>query len=920
MKSPQQFFEQQKLGVKMNLVVVSVLGALLIALVAVLTSNVQALTRETGRARAAQEIEVIEGQLAHLQEDLEINARLLATQPGLAQAVAARNIPQIRQALLTAAAPLEIDDIDIADSAGRLITIIEGLDLFEEEVEQERALLAAGLRGERTMGVLASKNAQELWLAAAEPLKDANGQVVGAVLVSRTLGEAFLKELNFARQGITLALIHDGQLLSQSGLEHFVSEASLASILLEAEPIAAAGRGETLIVASNIHVGDLPHSRAYLPLTVNGEVKAVIALLVNLGELVAFEHRLTNTLTLLFSLLALTAIGIMALFVRRTLTIPLHALEVAAARLAGGNWQARAAVESQDEVGDLARSFNLMAQAIEEREHQLEQAKLAAEGASRAKSTFLANMSHELRTPLNAIIGYSEILLEEAPEQGYEMLGRDLEKIRAAGTHLLSLISDILDISKIEAGKMDLALETFSVLALIQNVVATIRPLVSKNGNMLEVHCPQDIGNIHADPTRVRQVLFNLLSNAAKFTRKGHITLTVARDVQQAPGAGTATPAETSANAAGQLPQAQEWLVFTVADTGIGMDESQIPYLFNEFTQADASTTREYGGTGLGLAISRRFCQMMGGDITATSRIGQGSVFTIRLPARVKQPNERAAADEGAYRIGASAEADSTGERNGTVLVVDDDPAARELIARYLSKEGLHIETAAGGEEGLRRAHELHPDAITLDVMMPGMDGWDVLEALKADPELADIPVIMVSMVDSKSKGLDLGASDYLLKPIERDRLIGAISKFCQDRLGNMDENDEPILIVEDDPATRELMRRTLESEGWRVNEATNGREALALVAEEQPALILLDLMMPEMDGFQFVSSLRANAAWRNIPIVVMTAIDLTPSDRLRLNGFVAEILKKGDTNREQLLRDIRNIVNPLAEGRHPYG
>jgi GAF domain-containing protein/CheY-like chemotaxis protein len=499
--------------------------------------------------------------------------------------------------------------------------------------------------------------------------------------------------------------------------------------------------------------------------------------------------------------------------------------------------------------------------------------------ADRHKSEFLANMSHELRTPLNAIIGYSEMLQEDAADLGAEQFTEDLGRINAAGKHLLELINAVLDLSKIEAGKMELYLETFDVAGLIRDIAAVIQPLAGKNANRLEVRCPPETGTMRADLTKVRQALFNLLSNACKFTDRGTVGLAVARETIDG----------------------RDFMAFRVSDTGIGMTPEQLTRLFEAFSQADAATTRRYGGTGLGLALSRRLCRMMGGDVTVESVAGQGSTFTIRLPVLVA---------EAAGAPAAAAEpvaADSPGI--GTVLVIDDEAAVRDLMQRFLTREGFRVVTAPGGEEGLRRARELRPDAITLDVMMPGMDGWAVLSALKADAAVADIPVIMLTIVDDKNLGYALGASDYLTKPIDRERLVKVLAQHRRDR---------PVLVVDDDAGFRQLLRRMLEPEGFTVVEAENGRVALERLADVRPSVILLDLMMPEMDGFEFVAEFRRHEAWRAIPIVVVTAKDLSHDDRERLNGHVQKILQKGTYGRDQLLAEVRELVSASVARRRP--
>jgi signal transduction histidine kinase/DNA-binding response OmpR family regulator len=504
---------------------------------------------------------------------------------------------------------------------------------------------------------------------------------------------------------------------------------------------------------------------------------------------------------------------------------------------------------------------------IEEKGRQLEV-------AGRYKSEFLASMSHELRTPLNAIIGYSEMLEEEAGDLGQEGFVPDLQKIHGAGKHLLSLINNVLDLSKIEAGKMDLYLENFAIASMVQEVVATVKPLVEKNGNALDVHCADDLGTMRADLTKVRQTLFNLLSNASKFTERGTVTLRAGRE---------------SVNGG-------EWISFSVRDTGIGMSPEQTSKLFQAFTQADASTTRKYGGTGLGLAISQKFCQMMGGDISVASTLGQGSTFTARLPAEVAESEVAPLSQTGA-------EAQQAFEGTPAVLVIDDDSTVHDLMRRFLSKEGLRMVGARSGEEGIRLARELRPAVITLDVLMPGMDGWAVLTALKTDPASADIPVIMLSIVDEKQMGYALGASDYLTKPLDWERLADVLEKYECSR------PPCPVLIVEDDASLRELLRRRLQKEQWTVIEAENGRTGLERMAERQPDLILLDLMMPEMDGFEFLDELRKREAWRSIPVIVITAKELTTEDHRRLNGSVEKILQKGAYSREELIREVRDLV-----------
>jgi signal transduction histidine kinase len=495
---------------------------------------------------------------------------------------------------------------------------------------------------------------------------------------------------------------------------------------------------------------------------------AIKALQDELGPRAEAEIDRAVAVTLVVSAVSIALAIIAAWLIGFGVSRPIRSMANNMRQLAAGDMDVDVTMDDRrDEVREMAESVQVfkasmikvqeLAEEQKKAAEEIKGAKEAAEGANQAKSAFLANMSHELRTPMNAILGYSEMLIEEAEDAGQDDFIPDLKKINQAGNHLLSLINDVLDLSKIESGKMEAFAENFAIGALIDQVSGTAQPLMAKNNNHFKIERGENLGDVFQDITKLRQSLLNLLSNAAKFTHEGTITLSVER----------------------KIADGVDCLTFAVNDTGIGIAADKLEHVFEEFSQADSSTTRDYGGTGLGLAISQRFCQMLGGDLTVTSKPGVGTTFTIRLPAIL--PGAEAPQEESPQPVADVQQASFNihQEKSGsTVLVIDDDAEACEIIVRFLEKDGFNVVTAFSGEEGLRLAHQLQPAAITLDVMMPDMDGWSVLRALKADPVLHDVPVVILTMVDDKSKGYALGATEYLTKPVDRDKLHNALAPF----------------------------------------------------------------------------------------------------------------------------------------------
>jgi signal transduction histidine kinase/CheY-like chemotaxis protein len=493
----------------------------------------------------------------------------------------------------------------------------------------------------------------------------------------------------------------------------------------------------------------------------------------------------------------------------------------------------------------------------------------ALEQASQAKSDFLASMSHELRTPLSAIIGFSALMRDEPLEAERRSVPDEwIQHIHRSGEHLLTLINDVLDLTKIEAGRIELQHESFELAAALAESVEGLRPLAERK--RIAVVVDAEAGAISADRGRLRQIVYNLLSNAIKFTPED-----------------------------GQIRVEARWrerdASIAVIDNGVGIAADDLERIFEEFSQVGDITARE-AGTGLGLALSRRLAEAHGGAITVTSELGRGTRFEVHLPDARAASVPPPAAFLPAVEPGTS-----------PVLVIEDDPGAVRLLREYLEADGYEVVVAVDGVAGIEAARQYAPAAILLDVLLPGIDGWEVLRRLKADEELRGVPVVVITVVDERNVAMSLGAVDYFLKPVRPHELLARLAQYTFTT--KVKQRRVPVLTVDDDPAARELVASALRAEGFDVVAAASGEEALRLAEEDPPELVICDLVMPDMDGYEVVNRLHANDATKDATILIVTGHDLTPADRERLNGKVADILAKGDDLRPAFAQWLRRAA-----------
>jgi signal transduction histidine kinase/CheY-like chemotaxis protein len=620
------------------------------------------------------------------------------------------------------------------------------------------------------------------------------------------------------------------------------------------------------------------------------------------------ERMVMWAMTIGITILAIIITVIATTMQIRRLTRPIHQLVDATKAISSGDLSTEIPVRSEDEVGLLAASFNQMARdlraSIDEKDrYAAELAKLNAEledkvmartseleaanrelqianikirEADRLKSEFLANMSHELRTPMNAIIGFTRLVRRKAADLLPDRQIENLEKVEISANHLLGLINDILDLSKIEAGKMGVNFMPFDLASLVDASLATVEPMVKSGNVRLIKDVPQDLPEVMSDQDKLKQIIINLLSNALKFTEEGEVRL-------------SAVVKDSS-------------LRIAVSDTGIGIRSDALGYIFEEFRQVDGSSTRKYGGTGLGLSITKKLTELLGGTIDVQSVEGKGSTFTITLPLAKRD------AEALTERVRQEVERPPAVEMKGKkiLLAIDDDPDVLSLLRQNLEDEGYYVVGALNAEEGIRKAKEIHPYAVTLDILMPQKDGWSVLSDLKADPATRDIPIIVLSIIDNKELGFSLGAFDYLLKPFQKEAILAALHRIPG-------ISAKRVLVVDDEPVAVDLLTQILQDEGYHVRGAYSGEEALQALEASPQDIILLDLLMPEMDGFEVVQRVKANPRWRDIPIIVVTAKDLTDDDCSFLRQSVDRIIQKAGLARETLMKEVQSLLREHA-------
>jgi len=673
-------------------------------------------------------------------------------------------------------------------------------------------------------------------------------------------------------------------------------------------------------------------------IVVRGQHFGRIDLSLNTSDFEKFKRNaITWVIIRNFTIFSILFLALM-FFIRKRVLSPIGKLSEVVNKVTAGNYSSHPLSKPSNEIGILAHSFNAMSGALREREEalkvsyeelrasneklqttysELERYKYELEekvnertreleianerlkksmekvmATDRLKSEFLANMSHELRTPLNSIIGFTGIILQGIVGELNDEQEKQLNMVYDSAKHLLGLINDILDLSKIEAGKIEIIPARFEVKELIQMVEKMVSPMIEEKGSTFEVAISEDVPpTIYNDKNRIKQVLINLLSNATKFTESGEIRLTVGISDFESRISELGEEKESAI----RIPQSE--IRFSVADTGIGIKPEHLPDIFDEFKQIEGPLKEKPAGTGLGLAISRKIVEMMGGRIWAESEYGKGSCFQFAIPVKAITVTKRPAV--------ISPEALDLSKK--LVLTIDDEVEAQEILKTCLKSEGYEVIQAYNAMEAMELAKKYRPFAITLDIIMPGKDGWDILHELKKDPRTKDIPVICISILDNREMGLSLGAIEYMVKPINKDQLMDELQRLKK-RFRIYD-----ILIVDDEPQAVELLTRYIgEINDYRVTGAIGGEEGLLRVKESRPDLIILDLMMPEVDGFEVIRHLKKSEETKEIPIIIVSAKKLTQGEIGYLNNNIEKIIRKGDFSKEDLLKDIKRALEKI--------
>ena len=716
------------------------------------------------------------------------------------------------------------------------------------------------------------------------------GETLGAVVVQLSLqdinsvmtGDGQWERDGLGRTGETYIVGFDGLMRSDSrfmdelGADMKGHGTSILHQSVSSQAFEQALKGETG-TAINLNYLGVSSNASFIPLNIEG-VKWVLIAEISRDEALEPVFYFADFMALSAGI-AMLVLAFIAFGISGTITKPLRILINGAREYRRGRFQSRIEGMRGKEMVELGDAFNSMADGLTsllaEREKQL----AIAKEASQMKSTFVANMSHELRTPLNAILGITEMVLEEARENGNEQFVEPLFRVSRAGEHLLGIINDILDISKIEAGKIELHPEEVAIARVVEDLEAQCLSLAEKNDNTFTSEVAEDVKFIRTDVMRLRQILLNIFANAFKFTKNGDVSLKVLL-VDDGNGA--------------------LMVRFDITDTGIGMTSEQMKRVFGEFSQADVTTTKEFGGTGLGMTISKKLAELMNGSIQVESNKDVGTCFSLLLPLDIMEGEQKKSAKPHDFTSHVE-----LADVKGFVLVVDDEPTAREVIGNILLHSGYEVKLASNAAGAMELARDERCSAIVLDIGMPGVSGWDVLAALKSDPATEKKPVIMCSMYDEKNKGYALGAAEFISKPVRKDELLQAIHRHLGDRVR------ANVLVVDDNDDVRAMFHSALMKAGHRVREATNGIEALQQMETNLPDLVILDLMMPVMDGFEFLDRIDKTKAFQSVPIIVATSIDLTTEQIERIRRSAFNIIERGG---KELSSYAGQIVHAVAK------